>query len=149
MIFHLREYSYPSDSPASDTALTTISAGSNYVCLRCSTNKAGKRSCCARGGAWFKNCGDVGDKKFDHTWAEGIQACNDVVNVAKSQEQVKLAHAGANVHDRSAKPSQSPNDIHWENISRGESIFHDDDTDTGSRSVLVKILACVNVLFVI
>ena len=46
------------------------------VCLECGTiKKSGKRSCCARGGAWFKNCGDVGDTKSDHTWAEGIQAC--------------------------------------------------------------------------
>ena len=49
---------------------------SNPVCPKCGTvKKSGKRSCCARGGGWFKNCGDVGDTKFDHTWAEGIQAC--------------------------------------------------------------------------
>ena len=47
------------------------------VCPRCGTNKkSGKHSCCARDGAWFKNCGDGGDTKFDHTWAEGIQACD-------------------------------------------------------------------------
>ena len=46
------------------------------VCPKCVTSiKSGKLSCCARGGAWFKNCGDVGDTKFDHTWSEGIQAC--------------------------------------------------------------------------
>ena len=45
-------------------------------CLKCGTSKkSGKRSCCAHGGAWFKNCGDVGDTKFNHTWVEGIQAC--------------------------------------------------------------------------
>ena len=45
-------------------------------CPKCvATKSSGERSCCARGGAWFKNCGDVGDTKFDHTWAEGIQAC--------------------------------------------------------------------------
>ena len=26
--------------------------------------KSGKLSCCARGGAWFNNCGDAGDAKF-------------------------------------------------------------------------------------
>ena len=47
------------------------------LCPKCGTIKeSGKRSCCARGGAWFKNCGDAGDAQFDHTWAEGIQACN-------------------------------------------------------------------------
>ena len=45
-------------------------------CPKCgTTKKSGELSCCARGGAWFKNCGDVGDTKFGHTWAEGIQAC--------------------------------------------------------------------------
>ena len=120
------------------------------VCPKCGDiKKSGKQSCCARGGAWFKNCGDVGDTKFDHTWAEGIQACNDVVNVAKSQEQVKLAHAGANAHDRLAKPSQSPNDMYWENISRGDSMSDDDNTGTGSRSAFVKMLVFVSVFLMI
>ena len=45
-------------------------------CPKCGTNKAsGKISCCARGGAWFKKCGDADDTEFDHTWAEGTQAC--------------------------------------------------------------------------
>ena len=46
------------------------------VCPKCGTSKkSGKRSCCARGGAWFKNCGDEDDLKFEHTWFQGIQAC--------------------------------------------------------------------------
>ena len=46
------------------------------ICTKCgSTKRTGKHSCCARGGAWFKKCGDAGDTQFDHTWAEGIQAC--------------------------------------------------------------------------
>ena len=48
----------------------------SLVCPKCgTTKKSGKLSCCARDGAWFKNCGDAGDKKFDHTWVEGIEAC--------------------------------------------------------------------------
>ena len=48
-------------------------------CAKCvTTNKSGRQSCCARGGAWFKNCGDAGDMKFNHTWAEGIQACESM-----------------------------------------------------------------------
>ena len=48
----------------------------NLACLKCGSNKkSGTRSCCARGGAWFQNCGNVGDTQFGHTWAEGIQAC--------------------------------------------------------------------------
>ena len=50
-----------------------------FLCPKCGvTKKFGARSCCARGGAWFKNCGDDGDTKFDHTWTEGIQACKGV-----------------------------------------------------------------------
>ena len=45
-------------------------------CPKCGKlKKSGKRSCCAPGGAWFKNCGGSGDSKFDHTWAEGAHAC--------------------------------------------------------------------------
>ena len=45
-------------------------------CVKCGIyKKSGKRSCCARGGDWFKNCGDAGDTKFDHTWIEGVRAC--------------------------------------------------------------------------
>ena len=47
-----------------------------FECAKCGTaKKSGKLTCCARGGAWFKNCGNAGDIQFDHTWAEGIQAC--------------------------------------------------------------------------
>ena len=46
------------------------------TCYKCSnTKKSGKRSCCAHGGTWFKNCGNAGDIEFDHTWAEGIKVC--------------------------------------------------------------------------
>ena len=48
----------------------------NKGCSKCGIFKqSGKLSCCARGGAWFKNCGNAGDAHFDHTWFEGIQAC--------------------------------------------------------------------------
>ena len=60
-------------------ATMNISAAtSSTVCPNCGTaKKSGKRSCCARGGAWFKKCGDAGDTKFEHTWAEGVQACKN------------------------------------------------------------------------
>merc|ERR1712224_82064 len=58
--------------------ITSASVPSSQVCPKCGTNKQnGKRSCCARGGSWFNNCGDVGDSTFEHTWGEGIQACKD------------------------------------------------------------------------
>ena len=45
-------------------------------CPKCAiSEKNGKISCCARGGAWYSNCGNDGDTRFDHTWFEGVQAC--------------------------------------------------------------------------
>ena len=63
--------------PPSDASTATgVSMLSSNGCSKCGiTKKSGKRSCCARGGSWFNNCGDAGDMQFDHTWAEGIQAC--------------------------------------------------------------------------
>ena len=45
------------------------------TCPKCGVAKNGKLSCCFRGGAWFRKCGDVGDSKFDHTWFDGTEAC--------------------------------------------------------------------------
>ena len=70
-------------------------------CLKCAiTKKSGKLSCCARGGAWFKNCGDVGDSKFDHTWIEGIQSCQGFTRSvsAKSSLQVMVHHAKSTIY---------------------------------------------------
>ena len=62
-------------------ATTGLSAIISATCPKCGIiKKSGKHSCCARGGAWFKNCGEVGDTKFDHTWTEGIQACKGFGN---------------------------------------------------------------------
>ena len=50
-------------------------------CSKCGTIKtSGKRSCCARGGSWFKICGDAGDSKFDYTWLEGVEACKGLAS---------------------------------------------------------------------
>ena len=54
----------------------TITTSSSLVCPKCGTNrKSGKVSCCAAGGSWFKKCGDPGDVSFEHTWSEGVEAC--------------------------------------------------------------------------
>ena len=60
-----------------DISATSLSAARSINgCPKCgNVSKSRKRSCCAHGGAWFKNCGDTGDTKFDHTWTEGMQAC--------------------------------------------------------------------------
>ena len=57
------------------TATTPFSSTVNLECSKCGTNKAGKRSCCGRGGSWAGKCGNEVNEKFDHTWGEGVQAC--------------------------------------------------------------------------
>ena len=55
---------------------TSSSAMASPSCPKCGIfKKSGRHSCCARGGGWFKNCGDEGDTKFDHSWSDGIQVC--------------------------------------------------------------------------
>ena len=62
--------------PAEESTTSSESVIISDKCLKCGTIKAsGKLSCCARGGAWFKKCGDSANEKVDHTWAEGIRAC--------------------------------------------------------------------------
>ena len=48
------------------------------ACSKCGYfKKSGKRSCCAVGGAWFKDCGDVNNANVNHTWVEGVEACSE------------------------------------------------------------------------
>ena len=45
-------------------------------CPKCATfGKSGRVSCCAPGGAWYKNCGGAGNRNVDHRWLEGVEAC--------------------------------------------------------------------------
>ena len=58
-----------------------ITTAISSECPKCgSMKKSGERSCCARGGSWFQECGDVGDTRFVHTWIEGMQACECKMN---------------------------------------------------------------------
>ena len=61
----LRKYSLPGQTTAVRPA-----------CPKCGiVMESGELSCCGRGAAWYKNCGDEGDSKYDHTWLEGVLAC--------------------------------------------------------------------------
>ena len=37
--------------------------------------KSGRLSCCAPGGAWYKDCGGAGNIHVEHRWIEGLKAC--------------------------------------------------------------------------
>ena len=55
---------------------TTPTSSNGMTCPKCGTfKKSGRVSCCAPGGAWYKNCGGVGNRNADHRWFEGIEAC--------------------------------------------------------------------------
>jgi hypothetical protein len=62
------------------TSVSTLSFTSKILrkmrCPKCSTfAKSGRGSCCAPGGAWYKNCGGAANKNLDHRWSEGVEAC--------------------------------------------------------------------------
>ena len=77
-VFHLPLYS------RADAALTTTGVSAVSIngsgCGKCAANKAGKLSCCAPGGAWYKNCGGADNKHVDHKWSEGAAACKRKFN---------------------------------------------------------------------
>ena len=67
------------------TTTTTIS-----VCPQCGTvQRSGKSSCCGRGGSWFGQCGNAGNKHFGHTWYEGIRVCNVRQTQVAAQQQLE------------------------------------------------------------
>ena len=71
--------------------LMSIVKSSRSACPRCGTiKKSGQLNCCARGGAWFNECGDPGDSNFGHTWFEGIQACKYLTRSFAVEAQVNL-----------------------------------------------------------
>merc|ERR1712037_210477 len=62
--------------PTQPAAVTPATSSTCAVCG--SVKKSRKKSCCGRGGSWYKNCGSAGNKrskKIGHTWFEGIQVC--------------------------------------------------------------------------
>ena len=64
-------------------------------CPKCGVmKKLGKLSCCARGGAWFQKCGNGDDSNFNHTWIEGVRACNMSRSplLTEGPAQVMLVH---------------------------------------------------------
>merc|ERR1712032_622379 len=58
------------------TPAITSTITKTLACPKCGTfQKSGRSSCCAPGGAWFKNCGGALNKNVDHKWFEGVAAC--------------------------------------------------------------------------
>ena len=63
------------------TLVNTPKIASTKACLKCGTfAKSGRVSCCAPGGAWFKNCGGARNNNVDHKWFEGVASCQRKFN---------------------------------------------------------------------
>ena len=91
---------------SSPTSAFAVSSGNG--CAKCvSTKKSGKYSCCARGGAWFNNCGDEGDAKYNHTWVEGNQACRNVAGSVSVKAQVMVNRQGVFAYPVNSTQSQN------------------------------------------
>ena len=120
--------------------MSSLSAVSE--CVKCgTTRKSGKRSCCARGGNWFKNCGDAGDTKFDHTWSEGIRACEGFVtsiSVKSSLQVVPVDLTEPQDGYRRQKIVYSPGGM-----------INADNTDSTDCIRLTKVFACMCVFVII
>merc|ERR1712032_1389933 len=75
------------------------------VCRKCVTiKKSGKMSCCGRGGSWFKKCGSAaaGNRQIEHTWYEGIRACNHADTVINTKGVVLTGNTFV------SKPANTP-----------------------------------------
>ena len=63
------------------TSAFTSAILSTVACSKCGTfTKSRRVSCCAPGGAWYKNCGGANNKNVDHMWSEGAAACKRTSN---------------------------------------------------------------------
>ena len=64
-------------STSTTTSLTTPDiAPTDIICLNCGIFKKSRRvSCCAPGGAWYRNCGGDGNRNLVHSWLQGVETC--------------------------------------------------------------------------
>ena len=136
----------------SSTEVSTVTSFSvvnrNIGCAKCSaTKKSGKLSCCAQGGAWFRNCGKTGDPKYDHTWIEGIRACRDFAAtvLVESPLQAMLRHAESESYllNITRPPNTTPRE---NNIYPLVNMFGDETADSKSRVGIAKVVFCICVL---
>ena len=144
---HNRRHLLMSTSPpmAIGTPITTNIAveSSSDGCRKCGIiKKSGKRSCCARGGAWFKNCGDAGDPTKDHTWADGMEACNGLAssNPVKSMILLTVEQATNTIVLSNSTQNQK-------NMRRHRS--HDGTTNSEESVALAKVAVRTCVLSII
>ena len=136
------------DARICTSTMTYVSVGSSDECAECATNKVGKLSCCARGGAWFKKCGDFVDTQFDHTWAEGIQACKHFANSVLARAPPVVMPQRVGVIDYLRNTSRSRNITPQQtNIFRVISTSRIDATDSEEYLGCARVAVCISIYF--
>ena len=77
---HQRLY-YPASIPHANVTVFNhcdLSIQASGGCPKCGKTAKGQPTCCGMGGSWQGQCGNTNNKKFSHTWTEGVQACSDL-----------------------------------------------------------------------
>ena len=129
--------------------MTSLSAIISVACPKCGTiKKSGRRSCCARGGAWFKNCGDGDDTNYDHTWAEGINSCKSFgsPDMVESPEQVMLHNVGGIAYGLNTSQAIDTSTEHMD-INSADSVSNA-DVDSCEHCVRQTTLICIVYMYV-
>ena len=136
--------------PAEAPTTTSASATGGKRCPKCGKGKkSGKLSCCARGGAWFQKCGDGDDSNFDHTWMEGIQACNNFGSLLPNKGPVRsmLLHEQKTTQPINNTWLGRPFKQHANGHPTGN-ILKTDTSDAEDDDKITTIVALASVFFV-
>ena len=66
----------PITTSVSAPTVTSTIGKDKLACPKCARFKhTGQVSCCALGGAWYRQCGGPETKHAKHSWIEGVKAC--------------------------------------------------------------------------
>ena len=124
-------------------------SGTTTSVLRCpkcgAAKKSGKLSCCARGGAWFKNCGDVGDATVDHTWSEGVEVCKGfgASDSVQTPLQAMLRHVAVRFYSINTTQQRHDTSQRQRSANGPDSVFNGYKTDATDCVGLTKVVACI------
>ena len=146
-LFALFDSYIPTEALTTITSLSAVS--STGWCPKCgTTKKSSKSSCCARGGAWFKKCGDASDTRFNHTWAEGIHACKSVTSSISvgSPQQAMRRHVGVTVNNTEScnATKQQANVYRSDSMSNSGSTKPEDYCGLAKAAVVICVLSIIS-----
>ena len=132
---------------ATQTPATTPSPN---TCSKCSTNKNGRRTCCALGGSWFQKCGR--NSKFDHTFEEGYLACKSSSSVELSSAEVQGQSLVSNhttpSQEREAEQQETIDfiSVRTSNVHSGDVSFTGSDKRSTFTAIITSLVVTTHVL---